>query len=235
MKNRKLFIIGFLVVATIVTGVGFAALNGDITIAGNAAYYGASYIEDLNPAYYLKVSVAEKGDWADVEVRENVVSETSYYHDVTLYIDFIDADGKTTVQGQDYDFIDVTTLTISYGADAEESVQQTLPTIHLDQSVVTAVAQQLTGQDVKGTFMFDATWGGNVSTETFGETTEVTLQAGDSITLVLTTTYKKPTIGENFTADDLADLNDNATIQFELPWHLANQEGTGNGGGEAQE
>lgn len=101
MKNRKLVIVAFMLVAAMVMSIGYAAMTGTLTINGKTTYYspdsdaadGAVVLENANVNNDADVTatVAEGGQSADITIvfddvdkdeTEKTITKTIYF-DVT--------------------------------------------------------------------------------------------------------------------------------------------------------
>ena len=102
MKNRKLFIVSFLVVATLIVGVGFAAVGGVLTVDGSIEYNGQLAAQDE-----IKDAMKFTGV-ADMVNCEATVSG----HAATLNVVFNDTDGNINEEAH-------VTYTISYNSTEE--------------------------------------------------------------------------------------------------------------------
>ena len=209
MKNRKLFIVSFLVVATLIVGVGFAALNGDLVLNGNAAFYGSSFIQTQDLAQHLKVSVVSEGDRAVVSVHQNTLG---YYHDIQLNVDILDTDAEAKT------YEDHTVLAVSY--ENAENPNATLPAVTLSSLAASAT---IVGDEARGRLAFTATLKDEDGNE-LGE--NVVLMNGDVVYLHIDTVYTKPLIEGTDNPDNaaIADRNVNWTLLCTLHWSMASSD-----------
>ena len=171
MKNRKLFITSFLLVATLIVGVGFANIAGNMTITGNAAFYGHELIEDTTLSA-LHFSAVESSDNCKVELVTNNLGLT---HDATMYVNFYATDEVTT------EFTATATFTITYGTPGAA-----LPDIQLG----TLAASAAPDAGIQGEFTCTSVWTDG------GGTAAKTLTPGQSVQVTVTVKYTKPNNAE---------------------------------------
>lgn len=183
MKNRKLFIISFLVVATLVTGVGFAVINGSLNVDGDVAFFGFEVIKsDVAGALTFSnatiISSTNSNSCTASTGEQNSI--TGAYDSATINVNFFDETGSMD------DFECVAEYKITYGTEGEPLPEVTLhaptgDTVSVDES-----------DTVKGVFGCTVKFKDDTHTETDGS---VVLGAGEQVTIVVTVTYKKPTDG----------------------------------------
>lgn len=221
MKNRKLFIVSFLVVATLVVGVGFAAINGSLKIVGDAAYYGHELLQG-NVAQSLSFISAEAVENEQTESGEAVclpglgekttINGVDVYQTATLDISFFDKDGEFSESDANRKTFTATArYTVKYGTEAEE-----LPTIYLQlPHVHCSTIEGANGND-RGIIDAEAAW---VTPGQDGPAINdgiATMKAGDSISFTVTVTYELPTEAE--AADGFMESNIRSTITVGLPY-----------------
>jgi len=174
MKNRKLFIVSFLVVATLVVGVGFAAINGTLNVTGDAAFFGFDQIKgDVAEALAFTHAeiLTQDADSCTATVGETVNGLT---HSATLDVNFFDTTGSMD------NFEVQARYTISYGTEGAALPDITLSSVAADTFAVNQ-------SDVNGTFDCVAVWeDANENPEAFR-----TLKPGDSVNVIVTVTYEK--------------------------------------------
>lgn len=212
MKNRKLFIIGFLVVATLVTGVGFAALTGSLDVSGTARFIGSGTadFEIRNAINFTKVQAGPANVVATLTNVSNNVSKTA---DMT--VEFHDLDASVT--GEDAKYSAYADFTIQYG---DENVKDVLPVMNLcalegDGSHVATVSLTNSG-NVSGTFAIQAYWvdkEGNPMNDTIENSKGMQqMRAGETRIMRVVITYVEDTI-------DHPSDSFSANIVVTLPFH----------------
>lgn len=215
MKNRKLLIMSFLVAATLVVGVGFAALTGSLDVTGTAKFIGSG-MADVEVRNALNFTKAQAGQNAVASLTSaDPVTGFSKYADLT--VEFHDLDGSTL--GQSYEaYAD---YTITYGEDEELLPDMTLCSLDTKSSAEHKATVTITETGTaKGTFTIDAYW---VTAEgvNLGKDSQV-LKAGQSVIMRVVVTYKEDT-----EADHPQD-SFSANITVSLPFHTVdNTSGAG--------
>lgn len=117
MKNRKLWIISFLVVATVVTGVGYAAVNGYLAITGNATFVGESLVKnDIYESLKFTAARSTSGDNCIASITNPDVG-----HAADMTVNFKDGNGVSGAK-----FVATAVYTITY-----QTNDTTLPNISL--------------------------------------------------------------------------------------------------------
>lgn len=215
MKNRKLFIMSFLVAATLVVGVGFAALTGSLDVTGTAKFVGSG-VADVEVRNALNFTKAQAGQNAVASLtRTDPLTGFSKYADLT--VEFHDLDGSTL--GQRYDaYAD---YTITYGEEGELLPEMTLCSLDTESSAEHKATVTITETGtIQGTFTIDAYW---VTADgvNLGKESQV-LTAGQSVIMRVYVTYVE---------DDEADHPQDsfsASITVSLPFHTVdNTSGAG--------
>lgn len=189
MKNRKLFIVSFLVVATLVVGVGFAAVTGSLSIGGEVAFFGHEMIQDNVGGAVSFVGYEILGDVENQDICTVTLGDPNDLGSVqtaTLDVNFYDKTGNTELFSVDIKF------TIQYGDETAE-----LPVIHLGElgSTITQIIQ-----NQPGTFDCDVVW---ADAETYeGAHAEYReLSAGETAEIIVTCSYE-PDYENEATADN---------------------------------
>ena len=112
MKKRNLAITAFVLCATLVMAIGFAALSGTLNITGTAYFHGTSVTSsEINSA--LK--------FTEVSNLSNCTATIANNHSATLDVTFHDTEGKVGAV-----FTATATYTIAYTSD---DVAAALPTV----------------------------------------------------------------------------------------------------------
>jgi len=115
MKKRRLTIVAFLLAATLVLGVGYAAVTGNLTLNGTVAYNPEQLVTDAT----VKFSNAT-GTGCIAAVTGNSTA--------TMDVSFMDNDGVTDVGGVK-EYTAEAIYTISYTGDANLADLRVTPTI----------------------------------------------------------------------------------------------------------
>ena len=123
MKNRRIAIVAFLLIATLVMGVGYAAITGNLTINGTAAYTPEQVVNDATVKFHSYQAVSN--------CSASVQDQTA-----TMTVHFMDNDGTADTVGKVYTA--QAKYTVSYtGADGSLSdvMVQATPAVLGDPSV----------------------------------------------------------------------------------------------------
>lgn len=197
MKNRKLLIISFLVVATVVTGVGFAAVTGILSVTGEVAFFGHEMIQD-NVAGAISFEEYEVIGEEECKVVLGQPNELGSVQTATVDVNFYDKTGNTE------EFSVGIKFTIKYGAEGDD-----LPVIHLGELGKT-ITQVIENQP--GTFGCEVVWAD--AGEYVGEhPTYRELSAGETAEIIVTVSYRP-----DYTQASTPDNQFSAGIRVAIPY-----------------
>ena len=159
MKNRRTIIVAFLVVAMLVVGVGYAAIEGNLSISGYAEFNGADTVtnEVLKAVKFTDATVNE----TDVGVVANASVTGDHAADITLTI----SDGIGDPNGS---FSATAVYTVTYSSD-----DLSMPSVLLEVNTPTL-------PDESGHWSITTNW---------DSTNGDTLAPGESTTLTVTVTF----------------------------------------------
>ena len=183
MKNRRIAIASFLVVAILVMGIGFAAITGTLNIAGTAKYQNSGEIKsDVHTAVKFKSATGVQnctatitdtlGDAANMSVTfidQTTEPETFYAiaEYVIMYGEGENTDNLAPVMFEDYGADDITNNNADFGLsvkwlDEEDNEIADITTYELEfgHTVTLEVTVSYTSTDSQGT---NATGGFNIS------------------------------------------------------------------------
>ena len=145
MKKRRLVVAAFLLCATLLMGIGYAAISGQLTINGTATYNGTGEVgSDIHTAVKFTNATAMTNCTA-------AITDTATGNVANMIVTFNDTEG---VAGTEF------TATAKYTV-AYETEDQTLPKI-----VFEAPVPQLTGDS---NFSVAVDWNGNTEIAPGGE------------------------------------------------------------------
>lgn len=200
MKNRKIIVVAFLVMAMLVVGVGYAAINGSLIVGGTAKYLGYASSSEIRDSVQFDAVTSESG--CSVELTSTSAG-SSVMDKAVMTVEFHDFDSANN----DNEFTTSATLTIGYATEVGLDTSG-YPSITLDalennsKSIAT-----ITGSPA-GTFEVDVQWED-------GTTTEKTMEPNSTLDIVVTVKYTEP--GDEYTGD-IATLEDLVNIAIALPF-----------------
>ena len=189
MKNRKLWIISFLVVATVVTGVGFAALTGSLDVTGSAKFIGSG-MADTEVRNAINFTAVKAGDYAVAVLTDT--DSNGYSKTADMTVEFHDLDGSTL--GSEYTaYAD---FTITYGVQGELLPEMTLCSLDRDSLEEHKATVTMTDNGtISGDFDVEAYWVDEEGTNLGKE--KKTLTAGQSVIMRVVVTYVEDDEGDH--------------------------------------
>lgn len=193
MKNRARIITAFLLCACLLVGVGYAQINGQLIIGGNARFNGQSELtSEVKEAVIFSNAVPNDGNCISASITDNAKKTA----DMTVVIN--DAVGVADT------FSASATYTITY--DTEEAYPEV--SFGVPTPTITSV-NSLTGWTITAVFQ-------NPVGEASVSEGVATLAPGASIDVVVTVMYNNNSTGEVFKGTD------NATISVPLNYVTVN-------------
>ena len=179
MKQRRLTIVAFLLIATLVLGIGYAAISGTLAIDGTATYNPNSLLESMTKVYFSHVTTT------DCAVSLDAAGENA-----TMTVAFNDLEG--TDVGGTSSYTAIADFTVSYAVGMQVNAAN-LPNATVNATVTPANCEGFT---VAGEF---------ASTHN----TTVTINPDGTAHFIVTVTYEVPstipTTAQNCTIN--IDLN----------------------------
>ena len=198
------FIVSFLVVATLVVGVGFAQLTGNMVVSGRATFMGKTFTQSTVLQSLKFIAKEEENCTVDLVTDPS----TNSTQNSTMTVDFHDVTGSTNR------FEATAVLTIQYGEEGASLPPLTLGSID-NRSTVVPDGDAAT----KGQFTITSEWvTGTTGSWTGNGNGQLNLEAGDIVFMRVTVVYEKPYDEEEGEYKNVDSLSCDASIHIVMPW-----------------
>ncbi len=171
MKKRRIIITAFILCASLVIGIGYATITGNLYINGTATFKGSVALDEQVAVGFTASKTGTNCTDASIDTSDKTKANITVVFNDTL--------------GNAYEFTGNATYKISYNADDE-----TLPSVMLNNPTATVTA----GTANKGEFTITATYSPDVNTSGTGglvdtSTNTVVLKPGQTVDVMVVVKY----------------------------------------------